>query len=224
MRAVTERRQLAQTFLPGLAPTTPAIETLASANTEDRGAVFTRREVVDFILDLVEYVSSSALYKASLLEPSFGHGDFLIPAIQRLLSSVKNKGLIPNVDLLKNSIRAVELHHGSFEKTKNAIGEILLENGLTQIEARTLLDAWLVRGDFLLTQFEQSFTHVVGNPPYIRQEMIPVALMEEYRRRYETIYDRADIYVPFIEYSLKLLDQGGVLGFICADRWMKKDR
>ena len=45
--------------------------------------------------------------------------------------------------------------------------------------------------------------------------------MAEYRRRYQTIYDRADIYIPFIEYSLKLLDEGGVLGFICADRWMK---
>lgn len=45
--------------------------------------------------------------------------------------------------------------------------------------------------------------------------------MSEYRQRYKTTYDRADIYVPFIERSLALLGKGGKLGFICADRWMK---
>ena len=84
-----------------------------------------------------------------------------------------------------------------------------------------LLDAWLVRGDFLLTEFAGQFSHVIGNPPYVRQELIPDALMQEYRRRFATIYDRADLYIPFIEHSLELLEENGVVGFICADRWMK---
>jgi hypothetical protein len=62
---------------------------------------------------------------------------------------------------------------------------------------------------------------VIGNPPYVRQELIPDALMAEYRARYHTIYDRADLYIPFIECSLMLLAPGGQLGFICADRWVK---
>jgi Eco57I restriction-modification methylase len=55
----------------------------------------------------------------------------------------------------------------------------------------------------------------------VRQELIPDVLMAEYRRRFATIYDRADIYVPFIERSLSVLAPGGCLGFICADRWIK---
>ncbi len=35
------------------------------------------------------------------------------------------------------------------------------------------------------------------------------------------MYDRADIYIPFIERSLNLLRADGALGFICSDRWMK---
>ena len=35
------------------------------------------------------------------------------------------------------------------------------------------------------------------------------------------MYDRADIYIPFIERSLSALSVGGSLGFICTDRWMK---
>ena len=98
-----------------------AVATLAEANTEDRGAIFTRREVVDFILDLVEYWPSQKLQHMSLLEPSFGHGDFLIPAVERLMESLRNQKLKPTVELLKNSIRAVELHIESFEKTKAAL-------------------------------------------------------------------------------------------------------
>src|SRR5581483_4567731 len=53
------------------------------------------------------------------------------------------------------------------------------------------------------------------------QELIPDTLLAEYRSRYDTIYDRADLYVPFIERCLTNLEPGGSLGFICADRWMK---
>jgi len=55
----------------------------------------------------------------------------------------------------------------------------------------------------------------------VRPESIPPRLMAEYRVRYATIYDRADLYIPFFERGLKLLAPGGKLGFICSDRWMK---
>lgn len=219
--SANHKGQFAQSFLPGLSPVSSAVEELAMASTDDRGAIFTRKEVVDFILDLVGYIPTLRLQEARLLEPSFGHGDFLLPSINRLLESVKKQGLKPSAELLKNSIRAVELHTQSFEKTTQEIQKLLIDEGVSRPEAQSILKSWLIRGDFLLTQFDQSFTHVVGNPPYIRQEMIPGVLIAEYRRRFSTIYDRADIYVPFMEYSLRLLDQDGVLGFICADRWMK---
>lgn len=87
--------------------------------------------------------------------------------------------------------------------------------------ARALVDQWLIHDDFLLTQLDGQFDFVVGNPPYVRQELIPAALLEAYRGCYPTMYDRADLYVPFIERSLSVLLTGGSLGFICADRWMK---
>ncbi len=46
-------------------------------------------------------------------------------------------------------------------------------------------------------------------------------MLSEYKARYSTIYDRADLYIPFIERSLSLLNADGALGFICSDRWMK---
>jgi hypothetical protein len=65
-----------------------AIEKLSSvAGTESRGAIFTRAEVGDFILDLVGYTGDKPLYKSQILEPSFGGGDFLLPIVGRLLTA-----------------------------------------------------------------------------------------------------------------------------------------
>lgn len=210
-----------QSALPGMCPLAEAVEGLANAGIEERGAIFTRREVVDFILDLVGYTTDKPLHHQRLLEPSFGGGDFLLPAVERLLASYRDTGHSEVVADLEPAIRAVELHHSSFHKTATALQSLLVRHGLSAANARHLKEAWLVRDDFLLTEIDGAFTHVVGNPPYVRQELIPQVLIDEYRRRYSTIYDRADIYVPFIERCLRLLAPGGALSFICADRWMK---
>ena len=82
-----------QTAFPGLCPVTDAGEKLAAAGgIEERGAIFTKREVVDFILDLTGYTEASTLADCRLLEPSFGDGDFLLPAVDRLLAAATRDG------------------------------------------------------------------------------------------------------------------------------------
>lgn len=192
---------------------------MAVNNTEARGAVYTRREVVDFILDLTGYATHKTLYKQCLLEPSFGNGDFLLAAVERLLQAWRNReGTLPQ---LTDAIRAVELHNDSFQQTRNRLDDLLAQGGFSLKTRSDLLESWLIQGDFLLETLPDCFHYVVGNPPYIRHEAIPAELMTEYRHRFRTIHDRADIYIPFIEKSLSLLREGGTLGFICSDRWMK---
>lgn len=204
-------------------PVMAATEALATeGGLEARGAIFTRSEVVDFILDLAGYTEDQPLHEKRLLEPSFGGGDFLLPIILRLLSAWR--AARPNcteVDDLGDAIRAVELHHDTFRSTYAAVVALLKREGLSANAATALADRWLLQGDFLLTPLEGQFDFVVGNPPYVRPELIPAPLLAEYRSRYQTMYDRADIYIPFIERSLTALSAGGNLGFICADRWMK---
>ncbi|MCX7155724.1 MAG: Eco57I restriction-modification methylase domain-containing protein [Rhodocyclales bacterium] len=202
---------------------TAAIEKLSAATgTESRGAIFTRAEVVEFILDLVGYTEDKPLTKNRLLEPSFGGGDFLLPVVSRLLRAwrVENSKRSA-LDDLGEAIRAVELHRETFKSTHAAVIALLKQEGLTEKTALALADRWLTQGDFLLAPLNGQFDFVVGNPPYVRQEMIPAPLLAEYRGRYQTMYDRADLYIPFIERSLSALSKGGSLGFICADRWMK---
>jgi len=200
-----------------------AIEKLSTAaGTESRGAIFTRAEVVDFILDLAGYTKDQPLHEKRLLEPSFGGGDFLLPAIGRLLTAWRSSQHTQTVvEELGDAIRAVELHQKTFSSTRLAVVERLKQEAIEDQFAVALADRWLVQGDFLLAPLEGQFDFVVGNPPYVRQELIPAPLLAEYRGRYPTMYDRADIYIPFIERSLFALARRGSLGFICADRWMK---
>lgn len=214
--------------LPFLAPdrssaVLSAVAALATATAEERGSIYTRREVVDFLLDLIGYTPDQPLAEYRLLEPSFGGGTFLFAAVERLLDSyVAHEGNIAEADtFLRDAIRAVEVHAVTYSEVSTALIHLLGDQGLTREHAIQLTHAWLVNDDFLLADLPETFTHVVGNPPYLRQDRIHPALIQEYRHRYRTIYDRADLYIPFIERSLELLAPSGKFGFICSDRWMK---
>lgn len=198
-----------------------AVERLALTDLKsERGAVFTRSEIVDFILDLSGYTVDRPLAQCRILEPSFGGGDFLLPIIDRLFASRKRFSGNTIINLT-NSLRAVELHRSTFVSTRQRVIDHLASFELAPKEATKLADSWLVQGDFLLEPLQGEFDFIVGNPPYIRQESIPDVLLSEYKRRYTTLYDRADLYIPFIERCLCLLKPKGVFGFICSDRWTK---
>ena len=170
-------QQVTQGSFLGMCAVEDALTKLAQAGVEERGAIFTKREVVEFILDLVNYTADRPLYKIRLLEPSFGGGDFLLIAIERLLKAwSKREGKGDPGEMLANAIRAVELHDYTFQATREKVIAMLKAEELQTKTAITLADTWLIKGDFLLTPLPLAFDCVVGNPPYVRQELIPAAL------------------------------------------------
>lgn len=195
----------------------------AHSDNASRGAIFTRREIVDLILDLVGYTPDKPLWSMRFLEPAAGHGDFLLPAIERLIQSTPKKkgGKVDFVDKLSKAIVAFEVSPAALAEATRLVIAKLVTLSVPSKDAAALAKCWLVEGDFLVADIKADFTHIAGNPPYVRQEAIPSALLELYRTRYKTMYDRADLYIPFFERSLQLLSVGGRLGFICTDRWTK---
>jgi adenine-specific DNA-methyltransferase len=186
----------------------------------DYGEVFTRRWVVDLILDLVGYTPDNDLAAQVLVEPSCGTGAFLVPVVERLIASSAKHGR--NLRTLGAAVRAFDLLEANAERARKSVAELLTGQGLTDEEAETLTAEWITTGDFLLYPHEAgSADYVVGNPPYIRLENISRRTMDAYRRICPTMRGRADIYVGFFERGLDLLKPGGALSFICADRWMR---
>ncbi len=186
----------------------------------DYGEVFTRRWIVELILDLVGYTEDKDLAGRRLVEPSCGTGAFLVPVVDRLIASCRRYGR--DLDSIAGAIRAFDLLEANAERARKAAAEQLVEAGLDRSSAEEMAASWVTTGDFLLAGHEPaSAHHVVGNPPYIRLENVPAVVMDAYRRRCRTMRGRSDIYVGFIELGLDLLAPGGTLGFICADRWMR---
>lgn len=184
---------------------------------ESRGEVFTKPEVAEFILDLSGWRVGQNLKDKRLLEPSCGAGDFVIPAIRRLLLDAPNA----SVAEIENCIRAVEVNRIAFESLTGRVSHELDAHGYSETAIETLTAKWLIHADFLTEPFAEPFTHVVGNPPYLRLEALPKPLMQLYRSMFRTMYDRADLYIAFIEKGLSLLKPEGRLGYICANRWTK---
>lgn len=186
----------------------------------DYGEVFTRRWVVDLILDLAGYTVDRDLGALTLVEPSCGTGAFLVPIVERLIESSEHHG--HDLRTLDAPIRAFDLLEANAARARKAVASLLRDHGLSQDEAEACSDAWISTGDFLLEDHDvESADFVVGNPPYIRLESVPRSTMEAYRQICPTMRGRSDIYVGFIERGVDLLRPDGVLGFICADRWMR---
>lgn len=67
----------------------------------------------------------------------------------------------------------------------------------------------------------EGFDVVVGNPPYVRQELLAPALKEHLRARYQAFHGMADLFIYFFERGLDRLKPWGRLGFVVANKWLK---
>ena len=185
---------------------------------EIHGVVLTKEHIVNMILDISGYRASEDLSSKNFLEPSCGHGAFIVPAIHRFFESLGSKAF--DTEFLKDRFLAYDIDEEHVDITRKAVQRALVENGIHTSTASFLSESWIRCGDFLLECENRNFDFVVGNPPYIRIEQLSPKLQAEYRSRFSSLYDRADIYVAFIESGLDKLSSNGNLTFICADRWI----
>ena len=173
------------------------------------GTVYTKREIVHFILDLC-LEDSFGLAGKVIIEPSAGDGAFVVPIIERILTECSN-----DLAALKMALSNVYV----YELDSNVVS-ILLANIKNSLPEPSLADLINIQvGDFLLKDIPRADI-VIGNPPYVRYDNIPLEQKEMYKSLYVSFSARADIYVAFIEKSIRALKPSGRVGFICADRWI----
>lgn len=184
------------------------------------GEVFTRRWVVDLVLDLAGYTPDRDLASLVAVEPACGAGAFLVPMIERLAQSCVAHGRA--IAEAGEALRAFDVLAPNVTMSRTAVASALQQHGVPSSTARRLVMRWVQSADFLLLERaapEADF--VLGNPPYIRLEKVPLARSVAYREMCKTMRGRSDVFVGFIERGLQLLRGDGVLGFIVADRWMR---
>jgi adenine-specific DNA-methyltransferase len=197
-----------------------AASTAISSEAVEHGEIFTRGWVVNLILDLVGYTADRDLASLRAVEPACGSGAFLGPMVERLSRSCRERGRA--LSDATDAIRALDLLPRNVDASSRLVQNVLINDGWSAASASKLAAAWVRQGDYLLQDREyQSVDVVVGNPPYIRLEDVPYERMLAYRDACPTMIGRSDIYVGFYEVALVSLVSGGLVGFICADRWMR---
>lgn len=85
---------------------------------------------------------------------------------------------------------------------------------------------WQVAFPGVWTRWESAELHggfdvILGNPPYVRQELIK-AYKPQLKRAFPESYDgSADLYVYFYDQGLRLLKPGGRLSYVVTNKWMR---
>lgn len=176
------------------------------------GDVFTSQWVVDFMLDLIGYTPDKNLSLYSVLEPSFGQGDFLIEIQKRIIRSAKRFKFNANA-IMSNNIYGCEIDGSKYDKCVESLREAMPD----------FVPLKLKNEDFLTSSWDIKFDFIIGNPPYIRYENIPKEALDSYKIKFYTFHYRCDLYVLFYEHCLKNLSKNGRHCFICSNRWLKNE-
>jgi type I restriction-modification system DNA methylase subunit len=71
---------------------------------------------------------------------------------------------------------------------------------------------------------EYGFDVVIGNPPYVRADSQDETFQKQRKwlknsGQYETLYERWDLFIPFIEKGLKVLKKDGIISFIISNSY-----
>lgn len=184
-----------------------------------------------------------------IVDPACGSGVFLVMAFDFMkaeLVRVNNKitdlkggtpdFFDPDSEILTNNLFGVDVNAESIEIAKLSLwvktarrGKPLdsldknLKVGDSLIEDSNF--AYLSHGFTWATAFpdifaEGGFDIVLGNPPYVRMELLK-AMKPYLEKRFEVVSDRADLYCYFFERGLNLLKPGGRLGYISSSTFMR---
>lgn len=65
------------------------------------------------------------------------------------------------------------------------------------------------------------FDAVIGNPPYVRQELLGADVKRALKGSYQSFAGMADLFVYFYEQGLRILKPGGRMSYVVTNKWLK---
>jgi type I restriction-modification system DNA methylase subunit len=147
-------------------------------------------------------------------------------------------GADADVEIITRNLYGVDVNSESVEITKLSLWLKTAKNG-RQLESLDETIRWgnslIEDSDFHRRAFEWKsafpkifpgsgavggFDVVIGNPPYVRMELIR-PFKPYLEKRYEVVADRADLYAYFFELGVRLLKPGGRLGYISSSTFFR---
>ncbi len=182
------------------------------------GVVYTPAPVVALILDNVLPADAGELAAAAICDPACGDGAFLTAAARRILSR------LPKADALPALCRMTgyDIDRQALARCRARLDAALSDRYPNMrvdwnLQERNAFDRPAFRDDC------GRFTHIVGNPPYVRVQHLEAAGRARIAGQWSVIRGATDLYLVFYELGLDLLRSGGALGYITPSSWLRSD-
>ena len=192
------------------------------------------------------------LLNITICDPACGSGAFLNQALEFLIkehayidelyAQLMGAGLVfqdVSNHILEKNIYGVDINDESVEIAKLSLWLRTAQRGrkLTVLSnnikcGNSLIDDPKVAGKKAFNwqqEFQQvfgkgGFDVVIGNPPYVRQELLGKTNKLFFEKKYANVYNgAADLYVYFYDISTSILKHDGLLGFITPNKWMERN-
>lgn len=187
----------------------------------------------------------AALRAFTVVDPACGSGAFLVAAFDTLASEYRRvtERLIalgdtidfdPFDEIVTRNLHGVDLNAESVEITRLSLWlrtarrdhrlqnlERTIKVGDSLIEDKAYTERPFVWHAAFPEIFAQGgFDVVIGNPPYVRMELIK-PFKPYLEQHYVVAADRADLYAYFFERGVALLKEGGRLGYISSSTFFR---
>lgn len=171
------------------------------------GAFFTPAYIVDYI---IKHINPS--YDAKIIDISCGSGAFLLGMV-RFITKTYNKTV---ADCIRDNVYGADILDYNIERSKLLLSLMALING----EVIELQDMNLTCCDSLKHNWTIKFDAVVGNPPYVKFQDMDDETRNFLLQKYETTkFGTYNLYFAFFEEGLKILAEGGKLGYITPNNY-----
>lgn len=174
------------------------------------GIFYTPPVIAERLLDLLESAGAGLINK-KIVDPSCGGGAFLIPITNRVMHDHRVKSLTPEkrIAYLEDHINGIEI-----DSFAGWITQVLLDI-LTYDDAvsagRRISNIVKIENTIeYALKSDNKYDLIIGNPPYGR-----ISLEKKVREAYSrSLFGHANMYGLFIDSALRMLDKGGLIGFV----------
>ena len=181
-----------------------------------RGVVYTPPSIVALILDHALPADAGDLAAASVCDPACGAGAFLVAAARRILTQLHPADALPALQRMAG----YDIDDAAIARCRQQLDDTLAQwrPGARvdwNLQVRNVFDQDAFAGDC------GRFTHIVGNPPYVRVQHLEQAGRGRIAGQWQVVRGATDLFLVFYELGLNLLRSGGVLGYIAPSSWLR---
>ena len=191
---------------------------MSAARKKSNGVVYTPDFVVELILDRALPQGKEEFADAIICDPACGDGAFLTAVAKRTLSHLEHEHALT---VLKR-MTGYDIDGQAIEQCREKLDSILKSYYPEErIDWNLIVRDALHRSSF--TGELEAFTHVVGNPPYVRVQHLEQTRRGKIAGQWRLLRGATDLFIIFYELALDLLKEGGLVGYITPSSWLRSD-